>query len=714
MVKARFKEMKNAYGIENLSVNYNDDKILYQSLIYSRNGTFKTSFSKTLNNLTKGNIEDIRDRLTDKPASIKIEFIKEDGTTTENDYEKRFIVFSREVMEDSNTGISNHNQELSLLTIDKESKDKLNELMTKSTEKIKDSLKDKLKKAGLNVDRSISLLTNKEFDNLDINDLQIIVEQVDKVEECDISKINLKNLFQKAYDPIDGEKFKEAANSYVEIFNKRLNEELFDEEFNDSNCLVFLDGIKKNNYLSEEKKRGIILKGIEYYKYDDIEKVFKEAIKNIAEDSSVLAANRELIKAMGTSVEAKKLQKQFNDDPLLINQLALGKTTIIKIALKQQGFETDQFKELIRVTKEEYSKIIDEAKDKKSDFENAIDIYKNRFKPIFDVSISNRTESLLGEKVPILCFRHERNKDKEMSETEIKSILSSGEKTALNIISFIVEYEANKTDSPIIILDDIVETFDYANRHAFIEYINDLVKENVSVIILTHNYEFYRTLKSRIPNLDNLVAYSNKGKVYIEENRKINVDIEKVFEINNINQFIYAIPYMREIKTMLKEDTTILDNCLHYKRETKNLVISSITREFPQISFNDNQNDNYLSLLYELADKVNTSNPYDIIPKTILSIACRLKIEEKIIGDNFELINDIESNQTAQLKDIYGDILTTKVLNLIEKVQISTPEFIHCNSFMYEPLIDIEGTYLLELYKEIKDLKENEIWKERP
>lgn len=714
MVRARFKEMKNAYGIENLSVNYNNDKILYQSLIYSRNGTFKTSFSKTLNNLTKGNIEDIRDRLTDKPASIKIEFIKEDGTTTENDYEKRFIVFSREVMEDSNTGISNHNQELSLLTIDKESKDKLNELMTKSTEKIKDSLKDKLRKAGVNVDRSISLLINKEFDNLNINDLQIIVEQVDKVEECDISKINLKNLFQKAYDPIDGEKFKEAANSYVEIFNKRLNEELFDEEFNDSNCLVFLDGIKKNNYLSEEKKRGIILKGIEYYKYDDIEKVFKEAIKNIAEDSSVLAANRELIKSMGTSVEAKKLQKQFNDDPLLINQLALGKTTIIKIALKQQELETDQFKELIRVTKEEYSKIIDEAKDKKSDFENAIDIYKNRFKPIFDVSISNRTESLLGEKVPILCFRHERNKDKEMSETEIKSILSSGEKTALNIISFIVEYEANKTDSPIIILDDIVETFDYANRHAFIEYINDLVKENVSVIILTHNYEFYRTLKSRIPNLDNLVAYSNKGKVYIEENRKINVDTEKVFEINNINQFIYAIPYMREIKTMLKEDTTILDNCLHYKRDTKNLVISSITREFPQISFNDNQNDNYLSLLYELADKVNTSNPYDIIPKTILSIACRLKIEEKIIGDNFELINDIESNQTAQLKDIYGDILTTKVLNLIEKVQISTPEFIHCNSFMYEPLIDIEGTYLLELYKEIRDLKENEIWKERP
>ena len=84
------------------------------------------------------------------------------------------------------------------------------------------------------------------------------------------------------------------------------------------------------------------------------------------------------------------MQQQFNEDPLLINQLALGKTTIIKIALKKQGLETDSFKELIGVTKTEYSKIIDEAKDKKSEFENAIDIYKNRFKPIFDISISNR------------------------------------------------------------------------------------------------------------------------------------------------------------------------------------------------------------------------------------------------------------------------------------------------------------------------------------
>ena len=62
-------------------------------------------------------------------------------------------------------------------------------------EKFENNIKDKLKNVGLNVDKSISLLTNKEFNSLNINDLQTIIEQVDNVEECDISKIKLKNLF---------------------------------------------------------------------------------------------------------------------------------------------------------------------------------------------------------------------------------------------------------------------------------------------------------------------------------------------------------------------------------------------------------------------------------------------------------------------------------------------------------------------------------------
>lgn len=163
---------------------------------------------------------------------------------------------------------------------------------------------------------------------------------------------------------------------------------------------------------------------------------------------------------------------------------------------------------------------------------------------------------------------------------------------------------------------------------------------------------------------------------------------------------------------MLSEDTKVLDSCLHYKKETKNITISDLKNEYKNpIVVTSDDTKKYYDLLLDLADKINIDNHYDIEAKTILSIACRLLLESKIIGDKFELIKDIEANQLAKLKDDNYDSLTNKTIELIDRVQISTPEFIHGNAFMYEPLIDIDGNYLLETYKDIKELKEKDVWK---
>ena len=47
MNKLYINKMENAFGISSLSFN-DKDKYFFQDIIYSRNGTFKTSFSKTL------------------------------------------------------------------------------------------------------------------------------------------------------------------------------------------------------------------------------------------------------------------------------------------------------------------------------------------------------------------------------------------------------------------------------------------------------------------------------------------------------------------------------------------------------------------------------------------------------------------------------------------------------------------------------------------
>lgn len=42
---------------------------------------------------------------------------------------------------------------------------------------------------------------------------------------------------------------------------------------------------------------------------------------------------------------------------------------------------------------------------------------------------------------------------------------------------------------------------------------------------------------------------------------------------------------------------------------------------------------------------------------------------------------------------------------VFERVKLMTSENIHVNSFMYEPLIDMDDGYLMQLYRDIKGLK---------
>jgi len=65
----------------------------------------------------------------------------------------------------------------------------------------------------------------------------------------------------------------------------------------------------------------------------------------------------------------------------------------------------------------------------------------------------------------------------------------------------------------------------------------------------------------------------------------------------------------------------------------------------------------------------------------------------------------IESYQTSVLierfkKDFPAEI---KTIGILEQVNLMTPENIHLNSFMYEPILDMSNEHLKNLYKDIKD-----------
>lgn len=707
------KKVENAFGIKSLHLNLENDKKMYQELIYSKNGSFKTSFSNTLYNLSNGTLENVFDRLTDEKAILDISIL-ENGKEIKN-FDNRFVVFSREIYEQHSKLLSDYSSELETLTIDKKNSEYINELLTEETIEIKLQIDNYLKGTGLNFEILLDMFSNLEDGYLDriIQLLNTIINH----EAQDISEINIKKIYQKAYDIVDQSEFQSKISNYIQVLENKINAQLFDKNFNENNCLQFINNVDKAKYLSETKSRGLFLKDKVYYDIDEVKKIFEEEIKKISKDPEIIEQSKEITKLMGTAKESEFLKESIQKNPLLVKQLSAGRKNILLSYLKSSSIDYNYWLEVVKKAKKELNNVLKIAQDKQTNFERAIEIYKNRFHPIFDIKIVNKAESMLGIKTPTITFYHNRYCEIPVSETKLSQILSSGEKTTLNILKFIVEYENCKKYHPFIILDDIVETFDYSNRYAFMEYINDLVNLDVPTIVMTHNFEFYRTVSKRIPKLRKSVASANSnGVVDIQTNNRINKNMENVLKCSNIYDFFCAIPYLREIKTILLEDTKTLDSCLHYKENTSKLQIKDILLQFPSNAIKSlkiDEKDIYMEKLFEIADNLSGFDDFDIVKKTILSLSCRLLIERKIIANNFNLLTNINTNQTAQLLDLYGEKLFPNVKKYLEAVQLSTPEFIHANAFMYEPLIDINGKYLFELYNQIKKIPDEKIWKNK-
>jgi hypothetical protein len=76
----------------------------------------------------------------------------------------------------------------------------------------------------------------------------------------------------------------------------------------------------------------------------------------------------------------------------------------------------------------------------------------------------------------------------------------------------------------------------------------------------------------------------------------------------------------------------------------------------------------------------------------------------KIADDSF--VNSITSNQTIKLLKHFKAKFPSEIetINVLEQVNLMTPENIHINSFMYEPILDMSPQHLKDLYTKIKEI----------
>ncbi len=140
-------------------------------------------------------------------------------------------------------------------------------------------------------------------------------------------------------------------------------------------------------------------------------------------------------------------------------------------------------------------------------------------------------------------------------------VLSQGEKRALYLLNIIFEVEVRKDSKKktLFIIDDIADSFDYKNKYAIIQYLSDLSQiEHFRQIILTHNFDFFRTVQSRIfgkPGMERCYVASKQStrKINLEcivglglldplKNWKSSMD-------SDLAKFLASVPLVRELSS---------------------------------------------------------------------------------------------------------------------------------------------------------------------
>jgi len=115
-----------------------------------------------------------------------------------------------------------------------------------------------------------------------------------------------------------------------------------------------------------------------------------------------------------------------------------------------------------------------------------------------------------------------------------------------------------------------------------------------------------------------------------------------------------------------------------------------------------------LPLVFQQAEKcLDEAECINFENKVVLSIAIRLIAEDIMIRRIHDpaLTNDIKENQTVELFKMFKKAFGSDrpAIALLDQVVLMTPEAIHLNSFMYEPILDLSDSHLKNLYKKVKD-----------
>lgn len=503
--------------------------------------------------------------------------------------------------------------------------------------------------------------------------------------------------------------FNKSSNSFGTVQASNLLNSLSDNSFFDAGHQI---NLQSNDIIVSRKELADLI---------------QEEVDQILKDADLLKKFDKVDKALGKNAELKAFKTLLENDQTLLVELKdyegfRNKIWLSHISVLEK--ETRLILDIYKSRKAELLQIIGRANDDVEKWNTTIEIFNSRFYVPFTISLQNQSDIILKNDIPKLIFTYKGNIIPNNDEKLLLEVLSRGESRAYYILRFLFEIESRIEDNSnlLIVFDDVADSFDYKNKYAIIEYIKDLLDQpNVNAVILTHNFDFYRTVAKRlsIKPTSFMASKCNQGIVKINKGKYFEDVFKNIFvkNYNNEKFFIGLIPFVRNLFEYLANDEAynFLTSCLHIKSNTKSITADEVHKYLKKVILDkaeinlEFKNKKIIDIIFDEAEKITaffTDHSIDLEDKLIVSIACRLKAELYMIDQiSIDELNNINKDQTQKLyqlcKEKGIDPITLKLLN---RVNLITPEHIHVNSFMFEPLVDMSMNHLVDLYKDISAL----------
>lgn len=718
--------LKNCHGIRELdaTLTFGDDR--NAAAIYAPNGTMKTSFARTLADLSNG------DETTDHmfPARETTRSVTDENG---NDLDPNDVVVVLSYDEDLGP-----TEATSTLLVNQELRTEYEGLrvdLVEARERLVEALK---VQSGTKQDvvTTISRVFTQQDDSF-FTALVRISYEVEQLEDAPFADLPHDLLFNDKVDLILRSPALQAAlTQYVTRLNELLDESTFfsRDKFSFYQASNVTKSLGDNRFF--EANHSLLLHGGDESRavtsQDDLDALITEEKERIAEDPALRKKLDGVERALQKNIDTRKFFEFISSHEELLPEFANVNSFHQNVWKSYLKTHEELFQHAVRCFKDtevRRKEIEQQAAAESTQWEKVIKIFNDRFFVPFRLSAENKHRVALGQETVLkLVFQFEEGGESTgVERDELLQVLSNGEKKALYILNVLFEMEARKAAGreTLFVVDDLADSFDYKNKYAIIQYLKEMADQtNFKLILLTHNFDFFRTLRSRgVVSYDRcFMAQKSESKVVLSQAEHINNPFIHGFKKNffsNGMQRVASIPFVRNILEYTKgtddEDYINLTSLLHWKQDSRSITNADLDSIFID-TFRGQEGKSWsqpgqavIDLLIEQADAALLADEgVNFENKIVLSIATRLLAESYMVAE----LNDpsftsaIRGNQTQKLFQAFRGRGhgTTETRDTLDGVVLMTPENIHVNSFMYEPIIDMSDSALRNLYADIKNL----------